>query len=199
MAGAVADSVTGWLDLIWICIMYPILPIAMRYHITTNMHARHQSATKQQRVGPELSHKRHAKHTPRTTTMRKDEMMEKKKKRKSEHCRRRNENIINVLMSDANYDGLASQEQLLQCVRVWWRWADFIDYYLAYMIIELWAVADTVHVTKIRGKSWDRTIGLKSALNFSNRSKQFIECVKCEWRDDAMWFFTLVCHFALMA
>lgn len=67
MPGAFVDSVNGWLD------DMDIEPdtIAMRYHITTNMHARHQSAAEQKRVGTKLSCKGHAEHTPRTTTMRK--------------------------------------------------------------------------------------------------------------------------------
>lgn len=71
-------------------------------------------------------------------------------------------------MSDANHDvwfGFAGSN-----------WADFIDY-SAYMIMELWAFADTVHVTKATRKSWGGKIGLKSALNMSNRLRQFIERV----------------------
>lgn len=69
-----------------------------------------------------------------------------------------------------------SRRQLLQCVG--WRWADSIDY-STYMIIELWAVADTVHVTETRRKSWGRKIGLKSALNILNRSSLSGEMMPC--------------------
>lgn len=74
-------STVSTVDLtIWIYhTLYPYT-IALRYHITTNMHARHQSATKQKRVGTKLSRKRHTEHTPRTTTMRKDDDEEEEKK-----------------------------------------------------------------------------------------------------------------------